>query len=94
MLRLSKVWGEDLLHLSTRRDLALGGKDKSYSSFVHSVMLLGNKTWLVKKEHVIRLERNFTKMVRSLCNITSGDRISAVKRSVDKTEHQHGCTQQ
>ena len=44
--------------------MPLGTKGRLYSVCVRSVMLHERKNWPVKKEDVIRLERNVAKMVR------------------------------
>ena len=40
-------------------------------------MLYGSDTWPVKKEDVIRLERNDARIVRWMCNVRPEDSISA-----------------
>lgn len=54
-----------------------------YSDCGSSVIKHGSKTWQVKEHNVIRLERNDTRMVRWMCNVSPDDKISAVEFGVD-----------
>lgn len=53
----------DLVPLLASRGLPLRAKVRLYSACVGSIRLYGSETWLVKKDDVIRLERNNVLMV-------------------------------
>ena len=53
----------DLVPLLASRGLSLRAKVRLHSACVCSIRLYGSETWLVKKDHVIRLERNDALMV-------------------------------
>ena len=48
-----------------------------YPAYLCNVMVKRSETWPVKKEHVIRVEKNDTRMVRWVYNVRPKDRISA-----------------
>ena len=54
--------------LLASRGLPLGAEGRLHSAGVHSLMLYGSKTWPVKKEDMVKLERNDAWMVRWICN--------------------------
>ena len=58
----------DLVPLLASRGLPLGAEGRLYSAGVCSLMLYGGKTWPVKKEDMVKLERNDAWMVRWICN--------------------------
>ena len=55
----------------------LGANARLIPACVLSFMMYGSVTWLVKDEHVIKLERNDARMVRWMCNARPVDRITA-----------------
>ena len=57
--------------------LPLGAKSRLYSACVGSIMPYLSEVWSVKKEDVMKLNRNDGRVVRWICNIRPEDRISA-----------------
>ena len=76
--KITSGWSKfrDLVPLLANRGFPLGAKGRLNSACVNSIMLYGGETWPNKEEGEIRLEKNYARMVRWICNIRS-DKISA-----------------
>ena len=58
-------------------DLPLGANNRLYYICICCVLLYEKETWSVIEEDVIRLEKNSSGLVSSMCNIRPEERISA-----------------
>jgi len=58
-----------LVSLLTNKDVSLIMRGRFYSSCVRSSMLHGSKTWPVRKENVVALQRAEMRMVRWMCGV-------------------------
>ena len=84
----------DLVPLLASGVLALGAKDRIYPACVRSIMLYGRKSWPVKEEDGIILERNDARMARRMCDVRPDDRISAEElRTRLKLKNTRECLQ-
>ena len=69
----------DLLPILTCRGFSLRSKGRVYQEFFRSVMLYGSETSAVKETDLLRLERNYMRMIRWMCCITLKDRKPSSK---------------
>ena len=63
----------------TNKDVSLIMRGRLYSSCVQSSMLHGSKTWPVRKENVVALQRAELRMVRWMCGVKLKDRLPSKK---------------
>jgi len=64
-----------LVPLLTNWDISLIRRGRLYSSCVQSSMLHGSKTWSVRKENEVALQRAEMRMVRRMCSVKVKDRV-------------------
>lgn len=58
------------------RNLLLGAKGRLYSTFLSSVVLYGGESMTIKEENIIRLERNYLRLVKWMCGNGPMDIVS------------------
>ena len=63
----------------TNKDVSLIIRGRLYSSCVQSGMLHGSKTWPVRKENVVALQRAEMRMVTWMCGVKLKDRLPSKK---------------
>ena len=71
MTRIRSGWIKfrDLVPLLASGGLPLVAKGRLYSACVGSIMLYLSEVWSVKKEDLVKLERNDTRVVRWICDL-------------------------
>jgi len=75
--RIKIGWNKfrQLVPLLTNKDLSLITRGRLYSSCVRSGMLHRSKTWPIRKENVVALQRAEMRMVRWICSVKLKDRL-------------------
>jgi len=59
----------------TNKDISLTVRGRLYSSCMRSGMLHGGKTWPIRKENEVALQRAEMRMVRWMCGVRLQDRV-------------------
>ena len=79
--RIQISWNKfrQLVPLLTNNDVSLIMRGRLYSSCVRSSMLHESKTWTLRKENVMALQRTEMRMVRWMCGIKLKDRFPSMK---------------
>ena len=72
-IRIGWIKFRQLVPLLTNKDESLIMRGRLYSSCVRSSMLHASKTWPVKKENVVALQRAEMRMVRWMCGVKLKD---------------------
>ena len=70
---------KELLPLLTSKSISLRNRGKVFVTYVRSVLLHVSECWALKKEELLRLQRNERAMLRWILNFHITDRISSVE---------------
>ena len=70
---------KELLPLLTSNSISLRNRGKVFVTYVRSALLHASECWALKKEELLRLQRNERAMLRWILNFRITDRISSVE---------------
>ena len=81
VVRCRTAWKKfkELLPLLTSKSISLRNRGKVFVTYVRSALLHASECWALKKEELLRLQRNERAMLRWILNFRITDRISSVE---------------
>ena len=81
VVRCRTAWKKfkELLPLLTSKSISLRNRGKVFVTYVRSALLHASECWALKKEDLLRLQRNERAMLRWILNFRITDRISSVE---------------